>query len=200
MEAYSNCGEVELLLNGRSLGKKLRNADDSPRIWKAAWEQGTLVAIGRNGGSVVARHELRTAGALARIRLTADKTRLAPSWEDVAFITATIVDQNGIPVPDASNLVSFKITGPGTIAAVDNGDNASVEPFHASERHAYQGSCLAMIRATAERGKITITASAPGLIRNSICVTTEATPRNWEIRAPSNAISYRGFAMLTPGY
>lgn len=176
LEAYSNCEEVELFLNGKSLGKKPRNADDSPRIWKAAWEPGTFVAIGRNGGTVIARHELRTAGAPARILLAADKTRLAPSWEEVAFITATIVDQNGIPVPEASNLVSFKIAGPGIIAAVDNGDNASVEPFHASERHAYQGSCLAMIRAAAASGKITVTASAPGLIGNSICVSTEAKP------------------------
>jgi beta-galactosidase len=168
VEAYSNCEEVELLLNGRSLGKKLRNADDSPHIWKAAWESGTLTAIGRNKGIVVARHELRTAGEPARILLVADKTRLALSWDDVVFVTATIVDQNGTTIPDASNLVSFRITGPGTIAAVDNGDNASVEPFQAPERHTYQGSCLVMIRAAAASGKIIITASASGLADDSI--------------------------------
>jgi beta-galactosidase len=163
VEAYSNCEEVELLLNGRSLGKKPRNADDAPRIWNVAWEPGTLTAIGRNKGAIVVTHELRTAGAPAKILLTADGTRLAPTWDEVAFVTATITDQNGIAIPDASHLVSFRITEPGIIAAVDNGDNSSTESFQASERHAYQGRCLAIIRAKAARGKITVTASAPGL-------------------------------------
>ena len=168
VEAYSNCKEVELLLNGRSLGKKPRNADDSPRIWKTAWEPGTLVAIGRNNGTVIATHELRTAGEPAKILLTADRTHITPTWDDVAFVTATITDQSGIPIPDASNLVSFRITGPGVIAAVDNGDNSSTETFHASQRHAYQGRCLAILRAVAAGGKITLTASASGLKGTSI--------------------------------
>jgi beta-galactosidase len=83
-------------------------------------------------------------------------------------VTATIADQSGIPIPDASNLVSFRITGPGIIAAVDNGDNSSTETFHASQRHAYQGRCLAIIRAVAAGGKITLTASASGLKGTSI--------------------------------
>ena len=128
------------------------------------------MAIGRNSGAVVAKHELRTAGEPAKILLTADRTRLTPAWDDVAFVTATIADQNGIPIPDASDLVSFKITGPGIIAAVDNGDNSSAEPFQASERRAYQGRCLAMIRAAAASGKITVTASASGLKGVSIAL------------------------------
>ena len=100
--------------------------------------------------------------------LTADRTRLTPTWDDVAFVTATITDQNGIPIPAASDLVSFKITGPGVIAAVDSGDNSSTEPFQASERQAYQGRCLAIIRAVAAGGKITLTASASGLKGTSI--------------------------------
>jgi len=170
VEAYSNCEEVELFLNDRSLGKKLRNADDSPQIWKVFWEPGTLKAIGTNGGSVAARHELRTAGKAAKIQLTADRTRLTPGWDDVAFVTATVTDKSGVPVPDASNQISFGIKGPGTIIAVDNGDNLSHEPFQASERSAYQGRCYAIIRAKAGSGKITITASTPSLTSNSITI------------------------------
>jgi beta-galactosidase len=176
VEAYSNCEEVELVLNGKSLGAKPRNADDSPRIWKVAWEPGTLKAIGRNRGAVVAEHELRTAGKPAKIMLAVDRTRLTPAWDDVAFVTATITDQNGIPVPGASDLISFKITGPGVIAAVDSGDNASVEPFLASARRAYQGRCYAMIKAGAARGKITLAASAPGLTGSSITIETVVAP------------------------
>jgi beta-galactosidase len=171
IEAYSNCEEVELLLNGRPLGKWPRNADDSPRIWKTKWEPGVLTAIGRNHGIVAATHELRTAGEPAKIVLTADRTSLTPSWEDVVFVTATIADRNAIPIPDATGQVSFRITGPGIIAAVDNGDNSSVESFQASERKAYQGSCLAIIRAVAARGKITIAASSPGLKGASVVLT-----------------------------
>jgi len=176
VEAYSNCEEVELVLNGKSLGAKPRNADDSPRIWKVAWEPGTLKAIGRNRGAVVAEHELRTAGKPAKIMLAVDRTRLTPAWDDVAFVTATITDQNGIPVPGASDLISFRITGPGVIAAVDSGDNASVEPFLASARRAYQGRCYAMIKAGAARGKITLAASAPGLTGSSITIETVVAP------------------------
>jgi beta-galactosidase len=92
------------------------------------------------------------------------------SWDDVAFVTATIADQNGLPVPNASDLVSFKIAGPGVIAAVDSGDNSSVEPFQASARRAYHGCCYAMIKANAGRGTIFITASAPGLREASIAI------------------------------
>ncbi len=170
VEVYSNCKEVELILNNRSMGKKPRNADDSPRIWKVPWEPGRLAAIGRNNGEVVASDELQTAGKPTKIVLTLERTLLAPTWDDVAFVTATITDKKGIPIPNASNPVSFSITEPGTIAAVDNGDNSSHESFHASRRSAYQGRCYAIIRALADRGKITITASAPDLSGDSVSV------------------------------
>ena len=176
VEAYSNCEEVELLLNGKSLGSKPRNADDSPRIWKVAWEPGTLKAIGRIGAVIVAEHELRTAGKPVKIMLAVDRTRLTPVWDDVAFVTATITDQNGVPAPAASDLVSFKITGPGFIAAVDSGDNSSVEPFQASARRAYQGRCYAMVKAGATRGKITLAASAAGLTGASISIEAASAP------------------------
>jgi beta-galactosidase len=174
VEAYSNCEEVELLLNGKSLGSKPRNADDSPRIWKVLWEAGVLKAIGRNHSAVVAEHELRTAGKPAKIQLEADRAKLTTVWDDVAFITATIVDLNGIPVPNASDLISFKIAGPGVIVATDSGDNSSTESFQASERKAYQGRCTAMVKANAARGIIEVTASAIDMAGNTI--TIEASP------------------------
>lgn len=172
VEAYSNCEEVEILLNGKSLGSKQRYADDSPRVWKVAWEPGALKAIGRNRGVVVAEHELRTSGKPVKIALSVDRIKLTPAWDDVAFVTATIADQNGIAAPAASDSVSFRIAGPGFIAAVDSGDNSSVEPFQASERHAYQGRCYAIIKARAAHGKITVSASAPGLTGASIAIET----------------------------
>ena len=170
VEAYSNCEEVELTLNGRSLGSRPRNADDSPRVWKVAWEPGTLKAVCRNHGIAAAEHEMRTAGKPATIRLTTDRARLAPRWDDVAFVAATVTDENGIPVPNASDKVAFTVTGSGVLAAVDSANNSSAEPFQASTRRAYQGRCYAMVKAGAERGKITVTASAPGLAAASIVI------------------------------
>jgi len=170
VEAYSNCEEVELILNGKSLGAKPRHADDAPRIWKVPFEPGALKAIGRNKGQVIATDELRTAGKPAKIVLAVDRGKLAPVWDDVSYVTVTIVDANGVRVPTASDLITFKITGPGVIAAVDSGDNTSHESFQASDRKAYQGRCFAILRANAPSGRIVLTASSPGLTSGSITI------------------------------
>lgn len=170
VEVYSNCALVELFLNGRSLGAKPKPADDSPRNWRVPFEPGTLRAVGTNAGRVVATHELKTAGKPARILLGADKARLAPVWDDVVYVEATVVDANGVVIPSAADLISFKLAGPGRVVAVDSGDNASHEPFQASERRAYQGRCFALLKATASRGRITLTATASGLAAGSIAV------------------------------
>ncbi|HEX6045362.1 MAG TPA: glycoside hydrolase family 2 TIM barrel-domain containing protein [Pyrinomonadaceae bacterium] len=176
VEVYSNCDEVELVLNGKSLGAKTLPTDASPRVWSVRFEPGTLLAVAKSGGRVVTRNELRTAGAPARILLTADRTRVAPVWDDVVHITAKIVDKNGVLVPTANSLVSFAARGPGVVAAVDNGDNSSHESFQASQRRAYQGLSLAVIKAKASRGRITITASSPGLASGSVTITAVTHP------------------------
>jgi beta-galactosidase len=169
VEVYSNVKEVELLLNGRSLGAKEINADASPRNWQVPFAPGTLQAVARDEqGKVVATDELRTAGQAAKIILTSETTRLAPGYDDVAMIRATVADTNGVEVPRAGDLITFKTAGPGVIAAVDNGDNASHEPFQANSRRAFQGECVAFVRATATNGEITITASAAGLVDGTL--------------------------------
>jgi beta-galactosidase len=124
------------------------------------------------GRMPAATDELRTAGPAARIVLTTDKQKLAGGWDEVAFVRAAVVDENGVVVPSAKDLVRFSITGPGVIAAVDNADNASIEPFQASERRAYQGICFAMIKATGAGPKIVITAEAVGLKSGSVAIET----------------------------
>jgi beta-galactosidase len=163
VEIYSNCEQVELFLNGQSLGAKPRPANDAPRNWNVPFAAGTIKAVGMNNGKVVATDELRTAGKPARIILTTDRDQLAPIWDDVSYVTATIVDENGLLVPDANDLITFKLDGVGVIAAVDSADNSSHEPFQATERRAYQGRCFALLKAKAPSGKITLYATAPGL-------------------------------------
>jgi beta-galactosidase len=175
IEVYSNCEQVELFLNGKSLGTQRRPADDAPRTWKVPFQAGTLKAVGTNQGKQVATHQLTTAGAPARIVLTADRSTIAPIWDDVSYITATVVDANGVIAPFAADLISFKVTGPGIIAAVDNGDNNSHEPFQSKERKAYQGRCFALIKA-AGSGHITIAATAPGLTAASTTIQARRAP------------------------
>jgi beta-galactosidase len=172
VEVYSNCKEVELFLNGKSLGTKIINADASPRNWQVPFAPGTLKAVARDAnGKSVAVDELKTAGKPVKIVLSADKKKVANDWNDVCEITATITDKNGIIVPQANNAVSFQISGPGEIAAVDNGNNSSHEPFQASQRSAFQGRCVAFVKAAAPTGKLILTASAPGLTADSITFT-----------------------------
>ncbi len=168
LEVYSNCEDVELTLNGKSLGSQPRPANDAPRTWRTPYEPGVLRAVGRNAGQIVATHELRTAGPAAAVLLTAEATELACQWDDVCYVTATVVDAQGVPCPWADNLITFAVDGPGTIAAVENGHIASHEPFQGAQRRAHRGVCYAILRSTAPSGKITISASADGLTMSSI--------------------------------
>jgi beta-galactosidase len=171
VDVYSNCKEVELFFNGESLGVKTLPADAAPRTWRITYAPGTLKAVAKNDGQIVATDEIRTAGAPAKILLTPDAGTVADNWDGVVRVVATVLDKDGTVVPDAENLVSFKISGPGVIAAVDSANNASHEPFQASERHAFQGRCVAFVKAAAPSGEITLTASASGLTSSSVSIT-----------------------------
>ena len=171
LQVFSNCDEVELFLNGKSEGTKQRPEDNaSPRTWSFTFEKGTLKAVGRNKGQVVAEQELKTAGKPAKVVLRADKPTIANNWDDVVYITATVTDENGIPCLNADNKISFSIQGAGVIAAVDNADLSSAEPYIATERWAYKGTCIAIIKANAASGTITVTANADGLQKGSAVV------------------------------
>ncbi len=169
VEVYSNCDEVELLLNGKSLGSKPLNQDASPRVWTVPFAAGSLRAIGRNQGQQVESEELRTAGKAAGVVLSSDRAHMGVDWNEVSYVTAQVVDEKGVLVPGASDLVQFKISGPGVIAAVDNADAASHELFQTTSRHAYQGRLVAIVRANGT-GRIAVTASAEGLAGGSVTI------------------------------
>jgi len=171
VEVYSNCKEVELFLNGKSLGKKPINADASPRNWQVPFAPGILRAVAWHG-KFAFTNELRTAGKPDKIVLTTETKWLSQDRDAVALVRAIIVDSKGIRIPRASDLISFKVSRPGIIAAVDNADNASLEPFQASSRHAFQGECVAFVRAAGTSGKITLTATAAGLKAGTIVIKT----------------------------
>ncbi|MFD2164092.1 glycoside hydrolase family 2 TIM barrel-domain containing protein [Paradesertivirga mongoliensis] len=162
VQVYSNCDEVELFLNGQSQGVKPKPANDSAREWDITFEKGTIRAVGKNKGKEVASEEFKSASTPAKILLTASKTNLRNNWDDVSFVQATIVDANGIPCTNADNLIKFTVAGAGEIQAVDNGNIMSHEPYQASQRQAYMGKAIAIVKGK-RSGKVTLKAEVEGL-------------------------------------
>ncbi|GAB4021432.1 beta-galactosidase GalB [Spirosoma migulaei] len=160
---YNQADEVELFLNDNSLGIRKKNGDDLHVMWRVPYEPGTLKAVSRKDGKPVLTRTISTAGKAAKIQLIADRNTLKADGKDLSFITVNIVDEQGNLVPDANHLITFAIVGEGTIAGVDNGYQASLEPFKASYRKAYNGKCLAIIQSTEKAGKVTVKARAEGL-------------------------------------
>jgi beta-galactosidase len=160
---YSQADEVELFLNGRSLGVRSKQQDDLHVMWRVPFEAGTLKAVSRMKGKTVFEQEVRTAGKPARIVLTPDRTVLKSSGSDLCFVTVQITDEQGNPVPRAGNAVQFTCKGQGTLVATDNGSPVSHESFLSATRKAYNGKCLAIVRASKTGGTISLTASSEGL-------------------------------------
>jgi beta-galactosidase len=179
---YSNAEEVELLLNGVSQGRKKTfsetielpvGADVSATgkfhskyrlLWQVPFHPGTLAAVAFRDGKEVARDMVRTAGAPARVHLQADRGAIAADGDDLSFITVRVEDRDGNLCPLADNRVNFRLTGAGSIAAVDNGNPATVESFQADHRQAFNGLALLIVRSHAGTpGNIDIAASGNAL-------------------------------------
>jgi beta-galactosidase len=173
VEIYTNAEEVELFLNGRSLGKQPLHPDAKAISFKVPFESGTLKAVAESHGKIVATEELKTAGKPARLVFSADSAvTLTPDWNDARTLTATLVDEAGTRVPDSETVVHFAVSGPASVIAVDNGNMMDHEPFQAMQRKLYYGSTSAIVRASAGAGAVTVTASAEGVAPATITLKT----------------------------
>jgi len=170
---YNNADEVELSLNNKSLGVRKKTGEDLHVKWTVPFEPGTLKAVSRKNGKTVLTDERKTAGAPAKIILKADRNKIHADGKDLSFITATIVDKNGIVVPRADNEIHFKISGTGFIAGVDNGNETSHESFKGNEHAALNGLALAILQSNGKKGTITLTATSGGLQPATIVVETK---------------------------
>jgi beta-galactosidase len=188
---YTNADEVDLLVNGKSLGRKRLGVDTvvipvGPNVsdtkqftskyrlaWDVPYSPGSLRAIAYKDGKQVAVDEMRTASEPARLRLIPDRTKLTADGQDLSFITVRVEDKDGNLSPLADNLVRFSVQGAGRIEAVDNGNAATVEPFQADHRKAFNGLALLIIRTRAgQPGSIQVTASSDGLQSASTTLTS----------------------------
>jgi beta-galactosidase len=109
------------------------------------------------------RFPLSTAGAPARIKLVPDRATIQADGDDLSFVTVRIEDKDGNLCPMADNLVRFNVSGEGVIAGVDNGNAATVEPFQADHRKAFNGLALLIVRSKSQAGTIRVVATSDGL-------------------------------------
>ena len=124
---YSNCTEVELLLNGKSLGKK-KMEPLGHLEWKVPYQPGTLQALGFINGKKIRVTKRETAGEASKAELVADRNSIRADGMDLSVITVSVADAGGRILPTAANGFTFELEGPGRIIGVGNGNPVSLEP------------------------------------------------------------------------
>lgn len=160
---YNHADEVELFVNGVSQGVRSKGKDDFHVVWRVKFEPGTVKAVSRKDGEVVAEKEIRTAGEPAQIRLTPDRDVIHADGKDLCFVKVEVLDKDGNLCPNAENDITFSVGGSGFIAGVDNGSPVSMERFKANHRKAFYGKCLVVVQNNGQSGGIKLTATAEGL-------------------------------------
>ncbi len=171
---YCMYPEVELFLNGKSFGKKPTNRNTE---WTASFQvpysKGSLKAVGYEGEMVKSVYTLSTTGQTIKIGLKPDRTTINADGQDLCFITVELQDSNGLRTPKATNKVTFKIEGPGSIIAVGSSNPRSVESFQKPYRNAYQGRCLVIVKAERKSGRIVLRAETDKIKPTSVIITAK---------------------------
>ncbi len=170
---YNHADQVELFLNGKSIGKKSKEGDDLHVMWRFPFEAGTLTAKSFKNGQLIKETEVKTAGEPAKLRLEADRSKITADGKDLSFITVSITDKNGVLAPRADNNIQFSLEGNGEIIGVASGDPTNHQSFKGKEHKALNGKCLVIVQSDSEPGSITLKANADGLETSSISITSE---------------------------
>jgi beta-galactosidase len=168
---YSNCENVELLLNEKSQGiqKMPRNGHLE---WKVKYHPGALRAIGMESGMTRIETMVETASAPVKVRLKPYQLEMRADGEDMIPVEVEILDWKNRLVPLSENEVVFSVKGPGKIAGVGNGDPSSREPDNSDRRKAFNGRCMVLLQAMGKPGEIKLTAKTPGLRHASVVLTS----------------------------
>lgn len=172
---YTSGDAVELFLNGKSLGRREKVHSYDRLTWDdVRYEPGSLRAIAYKNGQKWAEELVETTGKPAALQVTAEKTELKNDGTDLSFIRVAVVDSQGRVVPRSKNHLKFSVTGPAEIIATDNGDATSLLPFQLSERDAYNGLALVILRSQyMKQGKVVLTVESKGLPKQKIALKVE---------------------------
>jgi beta-galactosidase len=160
---FTNADEVELLVNGKSLGVKKNATDDIKKRNMISWpnvpyEEGEIVAIARKNGKEVARHQVETAGKAVALKIEAENNDFKANGMDLKYVKVYAVDSKGRIVPTATGEVTFEVSGNAKLYAVDNGDHSSDELFDSNKRQLFNGFAMAILRSTQTAGEVEIRA------------------------------------------
>ncbi len=164
---YTNAEEVELLINGKSIGKQQNSTDIKKRntlYWKnIPFTAGTITAIARTGGKVVAQHQLETTGQAVALKIVTENADWKADGMDLQYVKVYAVDSKGRIVPTADGEVSFQLSGEGRLIAVDNGNHLSNDLFDGNKKRLHNGFAMAIVRAGQTAGNVKIKVTADGL-------------------------------------
>lgn len=171
VEVYSDAKEVELFLNGKSIGKAAAGEENGFKaIFDMVYEAGELKAVayedGRETGSMV----LRTAGEGIQLKVDCDREKLAATGQDLAYIMVSLTDEAGILQTSADRKVSITVEGAGVLQGFGSANPLSTENFFDTERTTFDGKVLAVVRSKEEAGTITVTASAESCSPKTIAI------------------------------
>jgi beta-galactosidase len=167
--AHSNCDEVELMVNGQSMGRK-RMEENSHLEWHAKYEPGAIEAIGYKNGRRVATSRRETTGAPAGFRLKPDRVNINADNLDVALVTVEVVDDKGRIVPTAVNSIDFTVEGGGEIIGICNGDPACHVLENQTIYPAFNGLLMVYVKAGFQAGPIFLNARVQGLEPASVTI------------------------------
>ena len=167
---FNNADEVELFLNGESLGTK-KPEDGSYHVWwRVPFVPGELVAVSRKDGKEVKRDSVRTASEPYAIRLTPDRSEINADGTDLSYVAVEVVDKDGNLCPLAENEIVFEVDGAGFNAGVDNGSPTSLEPFKSDRRKAFYGKAMLIVQNDGKEGKIRVNATSPELKGSTVTI------------------------------
>jgi beta-galactosidase len=173
VEVYSRYPSVRLYLNDKLIGELPTTKEQGFKtIFTIPYSPGTLKAAGVQDDKEIESTILRTAGKAAEIKLIADRSVIKANGQDLSFVTVEITDKYGNIQPNANNMLSFKIEGPGVIAGVDNANLKNVEKYVGNTRTAWHGRAMVIIKSTNDPGNILLNVNSPGIKTASISINT----------------------------
>ena len=174
VQVYTNVPDVELKLNGKSLGSKHWNINNEAfLIWNIPYKEGVLEAIGKTANGKTVTNKLKTAGHAYKIQLVPDRKSIKANQQDLCYVKVFLLDKNDVPVPFADNEIKFEVTGTGKLNAVGNGDLLSNMFYKSNKTKAFEGKCLAIIQSTDKVGEITLKAHGDGLVGTQIIINSK---------------------------
>jgi len=174
VHVYTRYDAVRLVLNGKTIGEQAASAQTKlTATFNINYEPGELKAIGLQNGKAVDSIVLKTAGKPAGIRLVADRKNIKANPNDLAYVTAEVIDANGNLVPNAESLLHFSVSGNGKIIATGNANPAGVESMQQPQHKTFNGKCLVIVQPKGNAGKIVLEAEAGGLAPAQIEISTK---------------------------